>query len=256
MKVHDILEIISSYPKENTPIRNNTGDDVQFSTSGLEIDGSNSDNLCIKAYYLLEKDFPALPAVAMHLHKVIPMGAGLGGGSADGAFVLESLNSVCKLGLSDDQLIVYAAQLGSDCAFFLLNKPCFASGRGEIMEALQLDLSGYAFVLVNTGLRINTGWAFSQLTNVSKDIAQGSISLKDIITNPIQTWKNMLINDFEAPVFEQYPTIRLIKETLYDKGALYASMTGSGSTVYGIFHKENLPDLKFPDDYLVMQVPA
>jgi 4-diphosphocytidyl-2-C-methyl-D-erythritol kinase len=169
----------------------------------------------------------------MHLHKTIPMGAGLGGGSADGAFALQLLNAKFQLQLTQQQLIDYALQLGSDCPFFIINKPCFATGRGEILEPVAVDLSSYKIAIINPGIHVNTGWAFSQLTP-----AVPAKSIKQIITQPVQTWKHELKNDFEAAVFAAHPPIKSIKETLYNEGALYAAMSGSGSTVFGIFDKE------------------
>lgn len=219
--------------------------DITFSSTGLLIAGDTTNNLCVKAYNLLQKDFPSLPPVLMHLHKAIPMGAGLGGGSADGAFALKLLNEKFQLGLSTQQLIEYALQLGSDCPFFIINKPCYATGRGEVLEEVELDLSAYKFAIVNPGIHVNTGWAFGQL-NLS-----GRSELPDpkqIIQQPISSWKNQLINDFEEPVCKAHPEIATIKHQLYDADALYASMTGSGSTVFGIFEKE--PELKFDEKYL------
>lgn len=208
------------------------GSAIEFTGSGLTVDGNETDNICIKAYHLLKRDFPQLPFIKMHLHKAIPMGAGLGGGSADGAFTLQLLNKKYSLGLSLQQLIDYALQLGSDCPFFIINKPCYATGRGELLEGIDIQLAGYKIVIVNPGIHVNTGWAFSQITP-----AEPPKNIKAIITQPIATWKAELINDFENPVFEKYPAIKKIKEELYSKGAVYAAMSGSGSTVYGIFEK-------------------
>ncbi|MGG9964618.1 4-(cytidine 5'-diphospho)-2-C-methyl-D-erythritol kinase [Ferruginibacter sp. SUN106] len=219
----DAVEIIPAH---------NTTSPITFTSSGLIVDGNNGDNICIKAYHLLKKDFPELPAIKMHLHKAIPMGAGLGGGSADGAFVLMLLNKKFNLNLSTPELLNYASQLGSDCPFFIINKPCYATGRGEILEAINTDLSKYTIILINPGIHINTGWAFSQLTP-----ALPQKTIKEIITQPITSWQQELKNDFEMPVFEKYPAIKNIKEALYTQGAVYASMSGSGSTVYGIFEK-------------------
>lgn len=225
-------------------IERSRDNDITFSSTGLHIVGDEANNLCIKAYHLLKKDFPALPPVQMHLHKAIPMGAGLGGGSADGAFALKLLNDKFQLGLSTQQLIDYALQLGSDCPFFIVNKPCYATGRGEILERVELDLSVYHFAIVNPGIHVNTGWAFAQL-NIN---SSGRPDLKTIIQQPIETWKDQLINDFEEPVSKAHPEIGTIKQQLYNAGAMYASMTGSGSTVFGIFEKE--PVLNFPSNYL------
>ncbi len=223
--------------------------DVIFSSTGLEIAGDQANNLCVKAYHLLKKEFPSLPPVLMHLHKAIPMGAGLGGGSADGAFALKLLNEKFQLNLTNEQLIDYALQLGSDCPFFILNKPCYATGRGELLEPIQLDLSAYKFAVVNPGIHVNTGWAFGQLHLSGRSAeSEQRPDLKQIIQQPISTWKEQLINDFEEPVCKAHPEIDAIKQQLYDTGAVYASMTGSGSTVFGIFEKE--PELKFDEKYL------
>lgn len=224
--LYDALEIISSAT-------------LEFTATGLPVDGSMTDNLCIKAYYLLKKDFPQLPFVKIHLHKTIPMGAGLGGGSADAAFMLNLLNYKFNLNLTTHQLINYALQLGSDCPFFIINKPCIAKGRGEKLEEIEVDISKYKIVLVNPGIHVNTGWAFSQLLKQSyneKTYIHTGKSVKQIIAQPIISWKDELINEFETPVFNAYPQIKEIKETLYKLGALYAAMSGSGSTVYGIFN--------------------
>ena len=218
----------------------------EFSTSGSSIEGESEKNLCIKAYHLLKKDLPNLPAVQMHLHKAIPMGAGLGGGSADGAFALKLLNKKFELRLSEKQLISYSLQLGSDCPFFILNKPCFATGRGEKLEQIELDLSEYKTVIVHPAIHISTAWAFSTL-KPSRPVK----SIKQIIQQSITTWKDELINDFEKPVFAKYPEIDEIRDALYDAGAIYASMSGSGSAVFGIFKKEKAISLSFPKNYFV-----
>ncbi|HEY1022634.1 MAG TPA: 4-(cytidine 5'-diphospho)-2-C-methyl-D-erythritol kinase, partial [Flavisolibacter sp.] len=196
--------------------------DVEYSGSGLPVQGSLSDNICIKAYHLLKQDFPDLPSIKMHLHKSIPMGAGLGGGSADGAFTLLLLNKKFNLGLAEQKLIRYALELGSDCPFFIRNKPSFATSRGEDLENFSIDLSAYKFAVVNPGIHVPTGWAFSQLKP-----AAGRPSLKEIIHLPIEIWKASLTHDFEGPVSQHFPEIAAIKSTLYEKGALYAAMTGS-----------------------------
>jgi 4-diphosphocytidyl-2-C-methyl-D-erythritol kinase len=217
--------------------------------SGLKVQGKPADNLCIKAYHLLKKDHPQISDVDMYLHKAIPMGAGLGGGSADGAFALQLLNDKFQLNIPREKLLDYALQLGSDCPFFLINKPCFATGRGELLQSIQLDLSTYSFLVVHPGVHINTGWAFSQLTP-----APSSQPLPQIIQQPVATWRNALKNDFEAPVCNQYPVLQAIKDKLYDAGALYAGMTGSGSCFFGIFLKEQLPTLQWPDNYAVFNL--
>jgi 4-diphosphocytidyl-2-C-methyl-D-erythritol kinase len=222
---------------------------VAFSTSGLSINGYSNDNLCIKAYELLQKDLPDLPPVQIHLHKTIPIGAGLGGGSADAAFALLLLNKKFHLQLSTTQLIGYALQLGSDCPFFIINQPCFATGRGETMERLNINLSTYKFILVNPGIHVPTAKAFAGIVP-----GLPAKSVKEIIQQPVHTWKDELINDFEKTIFSLHPEIGKIKKSLYDNGAIYASMSGSGSTVYGIFEKDAKIEIDFPLHYLVKEL--
>ena len=209
-------------------------DSLTMTQSGIAVPGDPDQNLCLKAYHLLKKDFPQLPPVQMHLHKNIPMGAGLGGGSSDGTAVLLILNQQFSLGLNDSELIDYASQLGSDCPFFVYNKACHAKGRGEILTPIELDLSNYQFLLVHPGIHIATKWAFQQLNPRAK-----SESIQAIIEKPITDWKNFLINDFEAPVFNAEPKLSVIKDQLYQLGAIYASMSGSGSSLFGIFPKDH-----------------
>ncbi len=222
---------------------------VPFSKSGFVLDGDSSDNLCVKAYKLLRKDFPTITNVQMHLHKAVPAGAGLGGGSADAAFTLMLLNDLFELELSKEQLLDYALKLGSDCPFFIHNKPCYATGRGELMEPVELDLSAYKIVVVNPGIHINTGRAFLGIKPTVQDV-----TLREIISWPIERWKDELFNDFEQSVFNQFPEIVNIKDQLYINGAAYASMTGSGSTVYGLFLKEETPSFSFPESYFVKEL--
>ena len=229
----DALELISA-PNGNSQI--------EFSGTGLAVDGDISDNLCVKAYYLIKKDFPQLPAVKIHLHKTILMGAGLGGGSADAAFMLNLLNDKFNLNISTSNLLNYASQLGSDCPFFIINKPCFATSRGEVLEEITIDLSAYKIVLINPGIHINTGWAFA---NITPSLPVKSI--KEIVQQPFETWKDELKNDFEVPVFAAHPQIKEVKETLYQQGAIYASMSGSGSSVFGIF-EQNASSVSLKDD--------
>lgn len=240
----DALEIIDD---------SKSGDGVEFTQSGIPIVGDQKDNLCIKAWQLLKNDFPTLPSIKLHLHKAIPMGAGLGGGSADGSFTLHALNQNYSLNLSENQLLAYALQLGSDCPFFIANNPCLASGRGEQLQPIQLSLSGYRLVVINPGIHINTRWAFSQFqldSNASNNAMNEGNDLATIISGPMENWKEQLVNDFEIPVFEKFPSIQFIKESLYEKGALYASMSGSGSSVFGIFKANIIPSLDFPIHYL------
>lgn len=235
--LYDALEVIHV---------GNDGNDILFTASGISVEGDS--NICIKAYELLKKDMP-LPPVQMHLHKTIPIGAGLGGGSADGAFALLLLNKKFNLQLSIEQLWHYVTLLGSDCPFFVINQPCLATGRGEVLQPIAIDLSGYKIILVNPQIHINTGWAFSQLTPIDN-----RKSIAHIIQQPIPTWKDELTNDFETPIFQQYPEIGIIKNTLYQQGAIYAAMSGSGSTVFGLYPKEAQLHLPFPAHYFVKEL--
>jgi 4-diphosphocytidyl-2-C-methyl-D-erythritol kinase len=218
----------------------------RFSAYGLPIPGDPASNLCLKAWSLLKKDFPDLPPVDIFLYKKIPTGAGLGGGSADGAAMLQGLDAFCHLKLERQELLQYAARLGSDCPFFILNEPCLGSGRGEILEPLKLDLSRYSFVLVHPGTAVSTARAFSQITP-----AIPARPLKEIVLQPVDTWKGQLLNDFEAPFLHQYPELAGIKEKLYVNGALYASLTGSGSSFFGIFEKEKIPSFNFEQPFQI-----
>lgn len=236
VSVRDVLEIITlPYDESLESAKENQ---FCFVCSGLPVDGNINDNLCVKAYYLLKKDFPALPAVHMHLHKVIPIGAGLGGGSADGAYTLKLINEKFRLNLTTRQLIDYALQLGSDCPFFIINKPCYATGRGEVLEEIELDLSAYSFVIVSPGIHINTGQAFSAISSSAPGTRRlEAKNVKEIVLQPVETWKEALANDFEQVVFEEHPEVGEIKNYLYDQGALYAAMSGSGSTVFGMYSR-------------------
>lgn len=203
-----------------------------FTASGNSVPGEVKDNLCIKAYELLKQDFDLAP-IAIHLHKVIPMGAGLGGGSSDGAHTLRLLNQVFDLTLSNEKLRGYALQLGSDCPFFLEDKALLGSGRGEVLTDISIDLSGKFIVLIRPDVHVSTAGAYAGVTP-----AHPLSSIKEILEKkPISQWKNYLKNDFEESVFKRYPVIRDIKQKLYENGALYASMSGSGSAVYGFFDK-------------------
>jgi 4-diphosphocytidyl-2-C-methyl-D-erythritol kinase len=221
----DALEVIPSH----------SPDPVTFSNSGLPIGVGSNDNLCVKAYLSLKKDFPILPPIKMHLHKCIPMGAGLGGGSADAAFSLLLLNQLFQLQISKEKLMDYAAGLGSDCSFFILNTPCMATGRGEILSPVKLNLAGYTLVLVNPGVHVNTGEAFSALELHNLPEERHMESLADLVQQPPISWRNALVNDFEEPVGKRWPVIKEIKASLYKMGAIYAAMSGSGSTVFGLF---------------------
>ena len=207
--------------------------DYTLVTSGTPIEGEPENNLVVKAYKLLKEDFSELPGINIHMYKHIPTGAGLGGGSSDAAFMIKLLNEKFKLNISIEKMEEYAAKLGADCAFFIQNKPVFASGIGNIFESIQLSLKGYYLVLVKPDIFVSTKDAFAHIKP-----QKPSKSLKEIIRMPVETWRAMMKNDFEDSVFQKYPEIAAIKDKLYDMGAIYASMSGSGSSVFGIFREQ------------------
>jgi len=234
--LYDVLEIIDAC-------------DTSVSVLGQPIPGDPQNNIVTKAWKLLKADFPQLPPVHFHLLKNIPAGAGLGAGSANGAYALLSLNQKYDLGLSKEQVLHYALQLGSDCPFFIIGQPVFASGRGEVFEPVSIDLSHFKLVIINPGVHISTPWAFSQL-----QIESPAINLKEAVTQPVPAWKQLIQNDFEAPIFKAYPEIENIKHSLYQAGAIFALMSGSGSTVYGLFEKTNGQLPAFPQHYFIKEI--
>ena len=206
--------------------------------AGLEIAGEAENNLVVKAYKLLDERFN-LPPVDIHLFKHIPSGAGLGGGSSDAAYMLKLLNEKFNLKLSDENLEEYAARLGADCAFFIRNTPTYAEGIGNIFSPISLSLKGYQIVLVKPDIFVSTRDAFAQIKPHRQEIP-----LKEVIKQPIEEWKERMVNDFEESVFPQFPAIKEIKEKLYEAGAIYAAMTGSGSSVFGLFRPEDNKSVK------------
>lgn len=219
--IKDALEFVPA-PQLDLP--------YEWHNSGLLIDAPADLNICIKALTAMRQRYSQIPPLKIHLHKHIPFGAGLGGGSADGAFMLTSLNNYFNLGASDQQLMEIAASLGADCAFFIRNTPCFATGIGNLLEPIQLDLDGYHIAVVIPNVHVSTPEAYRQMTP-----AYPAVRLRDALAAPIETWRRTVTNDFEAPVFDKHPIVKEIKEMMYARGALYASMSGSGSSVFGIF---------------------
>lgn len=215
---NDILEIIPSKT-------------MSFTNTGIKVPGKYDDNLCLKAYYQLQEEFD-LPPVDVHLHKIVPMGAGLGGGSSDAANTLIILNELFSLNLSISQLEQFASRLGSDCAYFIYDKPMIGTGRGENLDAIDVSLKGKFIVVIKPKVHVSTRDAYHGIKpNETKP------SIAEIIKhNSLQVWKDLLVNDFELSVFKQFPIIQQVKEELYNQGAEYASMSGSGSSVYGIFN--------------------
>ncbi len=220
----DVLEILPS-------------DTFEFKQTGLVIEGDSEKNLCVKAFRLMQAEY-ACPPAYIHLRKIIPMGAGMGGGSADAAYVLKGLRDLFSLPCSDPKLEELAAHLGSDCPFFIANKPQIAKGRGEILSSCEVDLKGYYIKLINLGIHVGTAEAYAGI-----EFSMENKEVQAIVEGPITHWKKDLKNDFERTVFKNHPVLKEIKDQLYSEGAIYASMSGSGSTMFGIFQDE--PVLSF-----------
>ncbi len=227
----DILEVLPS-------------DRFSFSTSGIAVDGDPEQNLVVKAYRMVEADFP-LPPVAIHLHKLIPHGAGLGGGSSDGAFMLQLLNHQFKLSIAPQNLTFYASRLGADCSFFIYNRPALAEGIGDLLSPSEITLTGWHLVVVKPPFGVSTAGAFQQMIP-----RKWQVPLAEVLKKPVEEWRGMLHNDFEPVIDERYPSIAKIRQTLYTSGAVYAAMSGSGSAVFGLF-KEVPAELSslFPSDH-------
>ena len=217
---------------------------TQFEITGLDIAGDRKSNLVWKAWEIMQRRFD-LPAVNIHLHKVIPSGAGLGGGSSDAAAMINLCNHQFKLGLQEAEMEMLVKPLGADCAFFIKSRPAMATGKGDELSSLSLALQKYRIVLVKPEIHVNTVEAYTWVTPSQKES-----SLLQIIYSDIHLWKENLINDFEEPVFLHHPALKIIRDKLYEKGAVYASMTGTGAAVYGIFDQEiNLTD-EFQDCFI------
>jgi 4-diphosphocytidyl-2-C-methyl-D-erythritol kinase len=226
IKIIDVLEIVES-------------NELSFQSTGIPIPGTVEDNLCVKAYHLIRQDHQ-LPPVAIHLHKHIPIGAGLGGGSANAGFFIKLINQKFELNLSTEAMLNYARQLGADCAFFIENKPVYAFNKGDEFESVQLNLTKYYLALIMPPVHVSTGEAYRGVRPM-----KAGHSLKELIGQPVSDWKQYIKNDFEDSVFKNHPQIRGVKSALYEAGALYASMSGSGASVFGIFdHQPNLSALE------------
>lgn len=252
---HDLETLFVPYPGIADTLEIITGDDYSRTLAGLKeryasltqaisddgklmitlarregVDWDPLKDLTAKAYFLLADDFD-LPPMKIYLEKLSPVGAGLGGGSSDAAFALRMMATLANLDLTDEQLAAYAARLGSDCAFFVYNTPMFGTGRGEILEPFPLDLKGYRIeVVIPEGIAVSTADAYRGIVP-----CESGTPLKEILNRPVTSWKDSLENDFEKTVFAKYPALAAVKEGLYEKGALYAAMSGSGSACFGIF---------------------
>jgi 4-diphosphocytidyl-2-C-methyl-D-erythritol kinase len=222
--IADVLEILE--------VSGQQGKKAEMIVTGTEIPGDSACNLCVKAYEVLDVHFH-LPPVKIHLHKIIPTGAGLGGGSADGAFTLTLLNKLFDLNLSNVQLVSFASKLGSDCPFFIENRPAFGTEKGNKLQNIPLDLTGLYFVLIKPRVSVGTAEAYKGVIP-----HKPKQSINTLIQLDINEWKENIVNDFEQSIFPNHPVIKEMKDEIYRAGAVYASMSGSGSAVYGIFEKE------------------
>lgn len=226
VNIKDALELTMMNTKFPSPV------DCDIKVTNLNVEGDEQRNLVVRAYQLLKRDFPQMPRVHAHLYKCIPTQAGMGGGSSDCAYTIRLLNEMFTLGLTEQRMIDYAAQLGADCAFFILSRPSYAVGIGERLVPVSLDLSSYYIGVVRPDIPVSTREAFSLIKP-----AKPAKCCRDVVMQPIETWRDELTNDFEQSVFALHPEIGAIKQQLYDLGAVYAAMSGSGSSVFGIFQE-------------------
>jgi 4-diphosphocytidyl-2-C-methyl-D-erythritol kinase len=235
----DALECV-----ENTAFKK--GDEkIKLSLSGIKLGGKADNNLVTKVYKVMDERYK-LPPVHAHLHKAVPMGAGLGGGSSDAAFFVKLLNEKFNLEVPVTEQMHIAGQLGSDCAFFIENKPVFAGGKGNVFSPANINLDRYYILIVYPAIHSNTAEAYRGIMP-----SKPQLKIEEAIACGIKNWKDKLVNDFEPVIFARYPELQKIKNNFYKHGAIYASMSGSGSSVYGIFEKEtDVQEFKFPANYL------
>lgn len=220
---------------------------TEMQIGGISIDGDVSDNTVMKAYRILQEEY-GLPAVKIFLEKVIPFGAGLGGGSADASFAIKLLNDMFHLGMDEPHMEAVAAKIGADCPFFIKNKPAFVTGIGDVLEPIEFSLAGVYFLLVKPDDFVSTKEAYSKV--VPKEPV---LALSEMVMKPISEWKYNVVNDFEESVFANHPTVQRIKETMYEHDAMYASMSGSGSSVFGLFRSKVDVDDMFPGMFTFQQ---
>lgn len=225
--ISDALEVTPMDPQFPSPY------DCDLKVTNINIEGDEQRNLVVRAYQLLKQDFPQLPRIHAHLYKAIPTQAGMGGGSSDCAYMIRLLNEQFQLGLTQQQMISYAARLGADCAFFILSRPAYAEGIGEQLIPIDLDLSNYWIAVVRPDIPVSTKEAFSLIRP-----HRPQKNCREVVMQPVETWRDSLVNDFEQSVFALHPEIGNIKEQLYQLGAVYAAMSGSGSAVFGLFNTD------------------
>ncbi|MBR2291207.1 MAG: 4-(cytidine 5'-diphospho)-2-C-methyl-D-erythritol kinase [Prevotella sp.] len=226
VRIQDALEVFEMDADFPSPV------DCDLKVTNIHIEGDEQRNLVVRAYQLLKQDFPTLSRVHVHLYKGIPTQAGMGGGSSDCGFMITLLNDAFQLGLSTQQMIDYAARLGADCPFFISSRPAYAEGIGEQLQPIALDLSGWHIAVVRPAIPVPTKEAFSLITPHYPEK-----NCRDIVMQPVETWRDELVNDFEQSVFALHPEIGSIKAQLYEMGAVYAAMSGSGSSVFGLFRQ-------------------
>lgn len=226
VRIQDALEVFEMDADFPSPV------DCDLKVTNIHIEGDEQRNLVVRAYQLLKQDFPTLSRVHVHLYKGIPTQAGMGGGSSDCGFMITLLNDAFQLGLSTQQMIDYAARLGADCPFFISSRPAYAEGIGEQLQPIALDLSGWHIAVVRPAIPVPTKEAFSLITPHYPEK-----NCRDIVMQPVETWRDELVNDFEKSVFALHPEIGSIKAQLYEMGAVYAAMSGSGSSVFGLFRQ-------------------
>ena len=226
VQIEDALEVYPMDPEFPSEY------DCDLKVTNITIDGDEQRNLVVRAYNLLKADFPTLPRIHAHLYKGIPTQAGMGGGSSDCGFMITLLNDMFKLGLSDQQMIDYAAHLGADCAFFILNRPCYAEGIGEKLQPIDLDLKGWYLSLVRPDIPVSTREAFALIKPHYPEV-----NCREVVKQPVESWRDALINDFEGSVFAVHPELGAVKDRLYELGATYAAMSGSGSTLFALSHQ-------------------
>ena len=234
--IRDALEVTTMDPQFPSPY------DCDLKVTNISIEGDEQHNLVVRAYQLLKQDFPQLPRIHAHLHKAIPTQAGMGGGSSDCAYMIRLLNEQFHLGLSTQQMQQYAARLGADCAFFILSQPAYAEGIGERLEPIALNLSQYWIAVVRPDIPVPTKEAFSLVHPHHPEK-----NCRDVVMQPIETWRQDLVNDFEQSVFTLHPEIGAIKQQLYSLGAVYSAMSGSGSAVFGLFREDIKIGEHFPE---------
>ena len=226
VQIEDALEVYPMAPEFPSEY------DCDLKVTNITIDGDEQRNLVVRAYNLLKADFPTLPRIHAHLYKGIPTQAGMGGGSSDCGFMITLLNDMFKLGLSDQQMIDYAAHLGADCAFFILNRPCYAEGIGEKLQPIDLDLKGWYLSLVRPDIPVSTREAFALIKPHYPEV-----NCREVVKQPVESWRDALVNNFEGSVFAVHPELGAVKDRLYELGATYAAMSGSGSTLFALSHQ-------------------